>query len=360
MAVYQRKTKGVHEGVWYYSLTVSGKRVQKSTGKMSRREAEKIAARALAEMERGEVEKPVSISLSELGQKYLAYAKTHKRSWVRDEQMLKQLREHFGDVRLGSISAIGVEEYQQRRIAKARPATVNREVALLKHMFNAAQKWELFRGANPVRWVKLLAEDNLKYRSISEDDESGLLGAASPYLRELMLFALNTGLRFGDMVKLRWEEVDRDAKRVSIYAEKTRRRLIVPLNVSASEIIERRWAAQHGPYVFWNPATGDRFYDLKLGFKAALKRAGLSGITWHTFRHTFATRLIARGVDLVTVKELLGHSTITVTMRYAHTNHAAKAQAVEVLGGSVKTVSIVPRNWKAAQSDVSASVSIGN
>ena len=76
---------------------------------------------------------------------------------------------------------------------------------------------------------------------------------------------------------------------------------------------------------FYNPVTGGRFLDLKVGFKAILKRAGLTGITWHTLRHTFASRLTRSGVDLVTVKELLGHSTINTTMRYAHSNRDTKA-----------------------------------
>ncbi len=122
----------------------------------------------------------------------------------------------------------------------------------------------------------------------------------------------------------------------------------VPLNDTAFGILEARQAVKHGPYVFYNPATGDRFYDVKLGLKAALKRAGLSGITWHTFQHTFASRLTRNGADLVIVKELLGHSTIVVTMRYAHSNDEAKRRAISKLPTSDKIVTIVPRAWKKA------------
>jgi integrase len=108
----------------------------------------------------------------------------------------------------------------------------------------------------------------------------------------------------------------------------------------------------HGPYVFYNPVTGDRFYDLKAGFKAILKRAGLTGITWHTLRHTFASRLTRSGVDLVTVKELLGHSTINTTMRYAHSNHDTKARAVAKLPTCDKTVAVVPRKARKPKTTV--------
>jgi len=90
---------------------------------------------------------------------------------------------------------------------------------------------------------------------------------------------------------------------------KTRRRLEVPLNDTAASILAEKQAVKHGPHVFYNPVTGDRFLDLKAGFKAILERAGLTVITWHTLRHTFASWLTRSGEDLVTVKELLGHST---------------------------------------------------
>ncbi len=84
--------------------------------------------------------------------------------------------------------------------------------------------------------------------------------------------------------------------------------------------------------VFYNPETGDQFKDLWLGLKKACRKAELQGVTWHTFRHTFASRLTRGGADLVTVKELLGHANITTTMRYAHTNRDAKKRAVRLLG----------------------------
>ncbi len=91
-------------------------------------------------------------------------------------------------------------------------------------------------------------------------------------------------------------------------------------------------------YVFYNPETGGQWKDLWLGLKKACRKAGLNDVTWHTFRHTFASRLNSDGADLVTVKELLGHSDIKTTMRYAHTNREAKRRAVRRLG-------ILVTNW---------------
>ena len=102
--------------------------------------------------------------------------------------------------------------------------------------------------------------------------------------------------------------------------------------------------------------TGDRFKDVKGAMAAAVKRAGLPKITWHMFRHSFATRLLADGVDIVTVKELLGHADIKTTMRYAHSNDDAKRRAVQKLSKSAndneptsdKTVAMLPMKKKIA------------
>lgn len=99
--------------------------------------------------------------------------------------------------------------------------------------------------------------------------------------------------------------------------------------------------------MFYNQMTGDRFRDPKAGLKLACKQSGAEDVTWHIFRHTFASRLIRNGVDIMTVKELLGHSTVIMTMRYSHTNLEAKVKAVNSIG-SDKVVTMTPRRRKSA------------
>jgi integrase len=87
-------------------------------------------------------------------------------------------------------------------------------------------------------------------------------------------------------------------------------------------------------FVFYNQKTGKPFIDLSAGLQLACKKAGITGVTWHTLRHTFASRLLERGADIMTVKELLGHSTVIVTMRYTHSNLDSKVAAVGKLAGN--------------------------
>jgi integrase len=297
----------------------------------------------MSEVQRGVYARRVRVPLSELWERYFAYAKLHKRSWKRDAQMYENLSRFFGQVNLDSITPSRVEDFQQHRVREVSPATVNRELALLKHMLNLAERWNFRQGSNPVRLVKFLAEDNLQFQTLSEEAEKALLTCCPSYLQDMIVFALNTGLRSGDIFNLHWKEVDFESRRLNVFVQKTRRVLIIPLNDAAYSVLEAWSAMRKGPYVFYNQMTGDRFRDLKAGFKLACKQAGLEGVTWHTLRHTFASRLLGAGADIVAVKELLGHSTVVVTMRYAHTNDEAKTRAVQAVGSSAKVVTVMPK-----------------
>ena len=116
------------------------------------------------------------------------------------------------------------------------PATVNREIALLKHMFNLAEQWGLFRGRNPMKGIKFLSENNLQFRSVTEaEEERRLLRYCSPYLQDLVVFAINTGFRLGEILKLKWEEVDLDHGTVRTLVRKTQQMKIdLPLNDEAA------------------------------------------------------------------------------------------------------------------------------
>jgi site-specific recombinase XerD len=329
---------------WYADYYAGGERVIECTGTANRREAEKFLALRVSEVQRGVFVKPVNTTLAELGERYLEHAKLHKRSWKRDVQMLGNLQGFFGPVKLRDITAARVEDYQKERVKAVSPATSNREMALLKHMYNMAERWGEHQGTNPVRLVRFLPEDNLQFETLSEEEERSLCLASPPYLRDLIVFAINTGLRTSDIFNLQWTEVDIEQQRLKKIVKKSSKPLSLPLNDEAFRVVEAKHGDQHGPHVFCNPMTGDRFKDVKGALAAAVKRAGLKKVTWHMFRHTFASRLTRDGVDIVTVKELLGHSNISTTMRYAHSNDDAKRRAVQRLKGTGnKIVAIVPR-----------------
>ena len=157
-----------------------------------------------------------------------------------------------------------------------------------------------------MKGVKFLSENNFQFRSLTEEEEVRLLQCCSPYVQDLVTFAIHTGLRLGNMLNLRWEEADIGQDGIKFLVRKTQRILELPLNNEAARVVRVRHSIRKSACVFYNPETGDRFKDLWLGLKKACRKAGLKGVTWHTFRHMFASRLTHGGADPVTVKELPG------------------------------------------------------
>jgi integrase len=329
LAVYKRGK------VWWIDYYDQNRlRVQESSHSSIRRDAEALLALRKAEVIRGIYRRPVKITFGEFSAKYMEHAKANKRSWLRDEQMLKHLKEFFGTERqLAEITPADIEGYKLHRKAEVSGSTVNRELALLKRMFNLAITWDLFLDLNPVRKVKFFREINTGLRVVSPEEEAKLLRNASPYVQDVIQFALNTGLRIGEIFGLRWSDVDLEKNILNVFAPKTQKRRAVPINGQARKVLEYWALGRRNEFVFYNPETGKPFVDLKAGFALACRKAGIEGVTWHTLRHTFASRLLDRGVDIVTVQQLLGHSTVIVTMRYTHTNLDSKRAAVEKLEG---------------------------
>jgi integrase len=218
---------------------------------------------------------------------------------------------------------------------------VNRELALLKRVFNLAIDWDFFRDINRVRRVKFFRKLNIGIRVVSPDEEGKLLRNAAPYIQDVTRFALNTRLRTGEMFTLRWSHVDFEKSILNVFAPKTQKTRAVPINAETRKVLEAWALGRKSEFVFYNLETGKPLVDLKSGFGGACRKAGIDGVSWHTLRHTFASRLVNRGVDIVTVQELLGHSTVTITMRYTHTNldskHAAVAK-LEEFGDNLVTV----------------------
>ncbi|MFI5097241.1 MAG: tyrosine-type recombinase/integrase [Candidatus Acidiferrales bacterium] len=329
MGIYQRNR------VWWINYyDQNRRRIQESSHSTSRREAEKLHALRKSEVLRGVYRQPVRITLEEFSKRYMEYAKANKRSWLRDEQMLKPLTEFFGaDRQLTDITPPDIEGYKLHRRKQVSGSTVNRELALLKRMFNLAIDWDLYLASNPVRKVKFFQELNTGQRVLIQEEERNLLLSAAPFIQDIIRFALNTGLRIGEIFTLQWSHVDWEKSILNVFAPKTGKSRDVPMNSDTRRVLEAWALGKKNEFVFYNYETGKPFVDLSAGFALACQKAGITGVTWHTLRHTFASRLLDRGADIMTVKELLGHSTVIVTMRYTHTNLGSKVRAVGKLTG---------------------------
>ncbi|MHA2217642.1 MAG: tyrosine-type recombinase/integrase [Candidatus Hodarchaeales archaeon] len=261
------------------------------------------------------------------------YSKVNKRSWKDDYYRLRKCISFFGDICLHEVTPFEIEKFKAEKLKeRITKSTVNRYLAILKKMFNTAITWGYIKN-NPVRQIKFFSEkDNLKERILYKDEEERLFKSSSKHLRPILVVALNTGMRRGEILNLKWENIDFQAKEIRIENTKSGRPRTIDINSHLlSELMKLKSEAKDSLYVFLNPKTGKPYKKLQTSFNGARRRAGIENFRFHDLRHTFASRLVERGVDLIRIKELLGHSSVKVTERYTHSNREEKKKAVELL-----------------------------
>ena len=276
-------------------------------------------------------------TLQEFSTNYLTYIKDVKqnRSSRRTRQALDHFILVFGIKKLSEISPEDIDTYKKRRLnGEAKPATINRELAVIKHLFNLARKWHRFFGDNPISQSGLLEVHNLVERILTPEEEKRLLNASPKYLQDIILVALNTGMRQAEILGLRWEWIDLDNNLITLpqtntKAKKTRR---IPIStVLRKLLLELKLRSGGSEFVFPGSKGLDSHLTwLKHSFKTACKKAGIENLRFHDLRHTTATRLVESGVPLHAVAKLLGHSTVKVTERYSHPENSIQ-EAVEIL-----------------------------
>jgi integrase len=253
--------------------------------------------------------------------------------------MVKNLKRFFGNPKLTEITPKSIVAFKNKRYADGvTPATINRELAMLKKAFNlACREWEWAKD-NPVCRVSMEREHNTRDRWLSDEEEQRLLSAAAPYVRDLVLFAINTGMRRGEILSLTWAGVDLTRRTVTVFKSKNGERRTIPANQAVMDLLlEKRQLKESvkrpvADVVFASetgtPIDGS---NLRRGFLIALKAARIADLHFHDLRHTFATRLVQAGVDLYKVQRLLGHKSPSMTQRYAHHYPESLRDGVEIL-----------------------------
>ena len=240
---------------------------------------------------------------------------------------------------ISKITVELVEQYRVRRLNEyvqgttklTTPATVNREVALIKAILSRAVQWG-WLDKNPIQGMAMLKEPPGRVRYLTEDEERRLMEAmkSRPLLRRVVVFAMNTGMRQGEILHLKWSDVDLEAGFVHIPDSKSGRRRDVPLNQTALSVLKELEPGPPQALVFAT-STGRPYTNLRRDFKKALERAGIQDFRFHDLRHTFASRLAMAGISPLVLKELLGHSSIAMTSRYSHLASSHARHAVNVL-----------------------------
>lgn len=330
-------------GRYYIDFYADGKRVRECVGPVSRRVAADALSVRKAEVAQGRYRlraRRRSPLFADFARDYLDFSRAHKapRTAESDQTRLLHLVPFFGRYRLDEITRFLVDKYacERRRSPSRRgkpvsPATVNRELGVLKHMFNKAIEWGRAEH-NPVRGLRKLKEDPPRQRVLSFEDEERLLRACAPHVRMAALLATNAGLRLGEVMALRRQDIDLEGGILRVEHGKGIRRREVEINSRLRrELAHYLELSGRSDFLFYNERTGRPILDPKTAFRAAVRRSGIGPCRFHDLRHTFATRLVSAGADLVTVKDLLGHATIEMTLRYSHPGRSERRRAVELL-----------------------------
>lgn len=365
---------------WWLDCRINGKRYKVRLGKLiSRTVAGEIAQTERAKILKGEAgharKKKPSLTFDDGKAIFLTWAETNTRpnTVVEYRQCLDVLSKTFGTKRLDDVRSFDVERYKSERKVSA-PTRFNHELRTMRAMYNRLRALGKYRGENPARGgeegVRLLKESGGRLRFLDEDEEAKLLAAAGEPLRTILLTAIYAGLRLrSELLSLTWENVDFKTNMVTVeaaYAKNGKTRS-VPMNTVLREALiehRERYGSVNltgpssptsgkgsgklpqpssptsenasgnlpGAIVFtaWKgPRKGMPLRSVRTSLETAAKKAKLTGISPHVLRHTFASKLVMAGVDLRTVQELGGWSSLELVQRYAHLTPEHRREAVE-------------------------------
>ncbi|MCG2706883.1 MAG: site-specific integrase [Candidatus Omnitrophica bacterium] len=331
MGVYKR---GNTYGIDYYW---EGKRIQKAVGP-DRKLAEMVLKKRLVEIAEGkhlDIKRTPKTKFEELVSKYFKdYAIPEiKRSWHSDVDTIKVLNRWFGGKYLHEITPELVTKFKVERKREVSVATTNRGLACLRTMLNKAKEWVMFDGDNPVAKVKLFKENNKRLRFLEQEEIEKLLANCSEHLKPIVICALHTGMRKSEILHLKWRDCDFRRNIIYVTESKNGERREIPMDEFLKKTLIAIPKHPESPYIFCNK-DGQPYGDIKKSFLTALKNSDIIlplGTKFHALRHSFASHLVMSGVDLNTVKDLMGHKSIEMTLRYSHLSPSHKKRAVDLL-----------------------------
>jgi len=251
---------------------------------------------------------------------------------------VRRLRPHWTGFDLAGLNNAAIERYIKSRKKDVKPATINREIGLLSAAINHANSVYGMSLPNP---IKRLKEPEGRLRWLTRKQARKLIKEASksaqaPYLKHFIILALHTGCRSGELLNLEWDRVNIKQGYIMLESEHTKagKRRYVPINVTALKSLKA--LANDSPYVFFH--NKKKVGSVKRSFATACKRAKIEDFHIHDLRHTSAAWLVQSGIDLYIVRDILGHSTIKMTERYAHLSPVKLRDALAVLDGRKKSV----------------------
>ena len=324
--------------VWWMNLIFQGQRIRRSTGTANRALADSIMAKVKVQLIEGQYFDRLEEKTRTFDELMDRYEREHLVKLASQQicqVFVKRFRAFFGGRTLAEITPRLIVDYKSTRYAAGvQAASINRELSCLRKAFNLAKReWEWCRE-NPVSRVSLEKGANKRDRWLTEDEEARLLSACPSWLRDLVVFALHTGMRLGEILSLTWSAVDLFRRTVTVFRSKNGERRTVPLNHTAMALLTEKAKVRHLKTSLVFPSQAGTRLDpnhLRRALRPAMAKAGIVDCHFHDLRHTFATRLVQSGIDLYKVQRLLGHKSPLMTQRYAHHYPESLRDGVEIL-----------------------------
>lgn len=239
----------------------------------------------------------------------------------------------FEGKNIQDVTAWQIERYKAKRGEQFKPASVNRELALLKHLFSKALEWKRMKE-NPAKSVKRLKGETRRVRYLMPDEIQILVsncdGLLRGFLKPLVTVALHTGARKRELQNLQWPQVDFDLGLISLLDTKNGERRDIPMNETVKATL--KGMERESEFVF--PNRNEKRIDdaaVQLAFTEAVRMSKIEDFHFHDLRHTFASNLVMEGAELNDVRVLLGHKKMDMTLRYAHLSPKHRAKVVNIL-----------------------------
>lgn len=326
---------------------------------------------AVIEANKPASQKPISLG-DFIEQHFAPWAMAHQKAGQATIDALEPVFGSLYERELRSLSAFDIERIKASRLkAKRKPATVNRDLDRIRAVFSRAVEWG-FLADHPLKAVKRAkGADNSRVRYLTADEEKRLRKALeareaerrasrdrhnawheargsvghpqwpkdgfTDHLMPLVLVAMNTGMRRGELFGLSWADVNLPGALLTVTAgnAKSRKARHLPLNDEALDVLKRLKKQGEGTGLVFPGVGGGRLTNVNKSWEGLVTEAELAEFRFHDLRHHFASKLVMAGVDLNTVRELLGHADIAMTLRYAHLAPDKLADAVAKIGNKI-------------------------
>ena len=257
------------------------------------------------------------LTVGDLIRRYLNEVVPRKRSAKNEAAVLRAfLRHKLAEATLAKLTSAQFTAYRDERLLVVKGATVRREFVILRHCFEIARgEWSIPLRSNPLKAIKPPADSKARDRRLQEDDGEGLLKAMTTpsawYLRPLITLAIETGMRRGELLSIRWRDVDMSARTIRILKTKNGHPRTIPLTPKAVEILASM--ARTDERVF--PVTPNA---VRLAWERLRRRAGLEDLRLHDLRHEAVSRFFEYGLTVPEVALISGHRDPRMLSRYTH------------------------------------------